>query len=446
MKALHVGKFFWPHKGGLEFYMRDSLVELSRRGVECAALVHQHEGGKGDSDEVFRDDEVEIRVVRAGVQFNLLFTPFSRSFRGWLERLLAEFRPDVLHLHLPNPSVFWVLASARAKRVPWVLQWQSDVIATTWPMKLAYAAYRPLETRLLDRAAAVLVASPDYLETSEPLAPYRDKCRVVPLGIDVGRYSRFESEDDEPRPGPTVGTASAATGGSETPEGQSGPKALLQETVPVGGPSGPTESLENRGQSSSATLTPTSPTETSQLNILAVGRLTYYKGFRYLLEALARVPEARLDLVGSGDEEKSLRDLAEKLGLRDRVRFRGGLDDAGLVQAFRACDCLCLPSIERTEAFGVVLLEAMYFGKPVLSSRLLGSGMDWIVEDGVTGLKFEPADIDSLANALRRMAAGPQARRRMGEAGRARFDAQFTIGRSVDGLLNVYKALRAPVK
>ena len=89
MKVLHVGKFFYPHKGGLEFYMRDTLVEFSRRGHECAALVHQHEAGEGDADEVFREGGAAVRVVRARVQFNLLFTPFSRSFRRLLERLLG---------------------------------------------------------------------------------------------------------------------------------------------------------------------------------------------------------------------------------------------------------------------------------------------------------------------------------------------------------------------
>jgi rhamnosyl/mannosyltransferase len=391
MKVLHVGKFFYPHKGGLEFYMRDTLVEFSRRGHECAALVHQHEAGEGDADEVFREGGAAVRVVRARVQFNLLFTPFSRSFRRLLERLLDEFRPDVLHLHLPNPSVFWVLASARAKEIPWVLQWHSDVVAATWPMKMAYAAYRQLEKRLLNRAAAVVVSSQTYLEASEPLARYRDKCHVVPLGIDTARYSQYEEV------------------------------------------AGPTEEFAAQEES-------------RPLRILAVGRLTYYKGFRYLLEALACVPGVHLQLVGQGDEEAMLRALADRRDLGDRVEFAGGLDDAGLVRAFQGCDCLCLPSIERTEAFGVVLLEAMYFGKPILSSRLEGSGMNWIVEDGVTGLKFEPANVDSLVAALRQMAADVDARRRMGAAGRDKFEANFSIEHSVDGLQAVYSDLPGPLK
>ena len=416
MKVLHIGKFFYPHKGGLEFYMRDTVVEFARRGVTCAALVHQHEADAGDSDAVYETGGTKIRVVRAAVQFNLLFTPFSRSFRRQMERLLDEFRPDVLHLHLPNPSVFWVLTSARAKRIPWVIQWHSDVIAATLPMKVAYAAYRPFEKRLLQRAAAVVVSSQTYLDASEPLADYRDKCHVVPLGIDVSRYSQYLQAANKR---------------------QSGLKALPQgdseARVSVGGPSDPNDESH-------------SPTAPQPLRVLAVGRLTYYKGFRYLLDAVARVPDIRLTLVGTGDESDDLRQRAKKLGITDRVEFTGGLDDAGLVRAFQACDCLCLPSIERTEAFGVVLLEAMYFGKPILSSRLPGSGMDWIVEDGVTGLKFEPADVDSLVDALRRMAADGEARRRMGGAGHAKLQARFTIERSVDGLANVYSGLPGPLK
>ena len=157
MKVLHVGKYFHPYKGGVEVYLLDTLAELRRRGVECMALVHQHETGTPGSDEVFESGGQAVRVVRSGVQFNLLFTPFSRSFPSLLGRVIDEFRPNVLHLHLPNPSAFWALASRRARRVPWVLQWHADVIASSLPMRLAYAAYRPFERMLLRRAASVVV-------------------------------------------------------------------------------------------------------------------------------------------------------------------------------------------------------------------------------------------------------------------------------------------------
>ncbi len=380
MRVLHVGKYFHPYKGGVEIYLRDALVELARMGVDCAALVHQHEAGTSDSDERFETGGTPLRLVRAGVQFNLLFTPLSRSFPGRFERLLDEFGPDIIHLHLPNPSAFWALASRRARRVPWVLQWHADVIASSLPMKAAYAAYRPFESALLRRAAAVVVSSQPYLEASAPLRPFDKKCRVVPLGIDAGRYSSV--------PDPGRGN----------------------ETTPVRGP----------------------------FNLLAVGRLTYYKGFQYLLQAVARVPGVKLRLVGGGEEAGALKALAANLRLGDRVAFLGSLGDKALAREFAHCDALCLPSIERTEAFGVVLLEAMRFGKPILASRLHGSGMDWLVDEGINGLKFEPADPDSLAGALERLAGDPLAARAMGRRGRERFEAGLTIARSVDGLLDVY--------
>ena len=102
------------------------------------------------------------------------------------------------------------------------------------------------------------------------------------------------------------------------------------------------------------------------------------------------------------------------------------------------CDCLCLPSIERTEAFGMVLLEAMYFGKANVISDVVGSGMGWIVDNDVTGIKVEPANADSLAKALERLATDRVETARMGRNGREKFDRQFEINHAVEGLLKIY--------
>ena len=103
--------------------------------------------------------------------------------------MLAEFRPDVLHLHLPNTSAFWALKSRRARAIPWVVHWHSDVIGPGLDakLKLFYPLYRPFEQALLKRADAVIATSPPYLESSRALQPFRDKCRVIPLGLDPAR-------------------------------------------------------------------------------------------------------------------------------------------------------------------------------------------------------------------------------------------------------------------
>ena len=180
-----------------------------------------------------------------------------------------------------------------------------------------------------------------------------------------------------------------------------------------------------------------------QLRILAVGRLTYYKGFRYLLEALAQDTTLHLDLVGEGDQSRELRQLAAPLGVEHRVTFHGTAGDAELARLLAACDCLCLPSIERTEAFGMVLLEAMSFGKAAVVSDVPGSGMGWIVDQGVTGLKVKPADSGALARALGELAADREKLSQMGRAGREKFLRLFEINHAVDGIIDTYRAVLA---
>jgi rhamnosyl/mannosyltransferase len=100
-----------------------------------------------------------------------------------------------------------------------------------------------------------------------------------------------------------------------------------------------------------------------------------------------------------------------------------------------------LPSIERTEAFGMVLLEAMSFGKATVVSDVQGSGMGWIVDQGVTGLKVKPADSGALAEALVELAADCEKLRQMGRAGREKFERLFEINHAVEGVIDTYGAV-----
>lgn len=109
------------------------------------------------------------------------------------------------------------------------------------------------------------------------------------------------------------------------------------------------------------------------------------------------------------------------------------------------CDCLCLPSVERTEAFGMVLLEAMYFGKATIVSDVEGSGMGWVVDDGITGSKVRPADAGALAGAFRTLTTNREELNRMGQRGKEKFNKQFEINHAVEKLVDIYKqALNSP--
>jgi rhamnosyl/mannosyltransferase len=383
VKVLHIGKYFAPFKGGVETYLMDAMRALSGMGCECVALVHRHDRSLRNRENR-PDGPGGYRVVRAATWFTAYFTPISPAFPVTLWRLLRRFRPDVVHVHLPNPSACWLLLLPGARRASWVVHWHSDVVTARLggAMRLLYALYRPFERALLRGAQAIVATSSSYLETSDSLSEFPHKCHVIPLGLDPDRLRE--------------------EGGTSVSDREAG----------------------------------------DTLRVLAVGRLTYYKGFGYLLRAVARAEGVQLDVVGEGELEGELKTMAEALELGPRVTFHHAADDRSLAQLFDRCDCLCLPSIERTEAFGLVLLEAMAFARATVATRVRGSGMAWVVEDGVTGLLVPPADERALAGALERLRDEPELTRRLGEAGRRRFDEAFHISRSAQNLLGLYRELR----
>jgi glycosyltransferase involved in cell wall biosynthesis len=180
-----------------------------------------------------------------------------------------------------------------------------------------------------------------------------------------------------------------------------------------------------------------------RLRVLFVGRFAYYKGLAHLLRALSMVDGASLVLVGGGEEEAALRRQAAQLGLAGRVVFAGALPDTALAGAYAAADVVCLPSIERSEAFGLVLLEAMRAGVATIATAVPGSGMAEVVDDGGTGLLVPPGDASALAAALGRLRDDPALRRQLAAAGRARFSARFGIDPVAAGLASIYRDLLA---
>lgn len=359
------------------------MVGSLAMGTDSAALVHQSKAGFKSTDEHYKINNLCLPVTRVAFWGRLLFTPISPSFPFALNRLIKQYKPHILHLHLPNPSAFWALLLPSARRLPWVIHWQSDVLTSKSSrlLKVCYLLYKPFESALLRRAKRIIATSPQYLDTSPALSPFKGSCRVIPLGI----ADRFGS-----------------------------PKV---------------ERLQ--GKSS------------DPLRILAIGRLSHYKGFDTLLHAIAETPNTELDLVGSGEAFSLLTSLSRSLGIENRVRFRGLSSDKERDLLLRTCDCLCLPSVDRTESFGIVLLEAMSAGKPCVVSNIRGSGMMSVVVTGQTGFVVAPEDSGSLADAFNQFIENRQLLKEMGERGRARFENQFTIEISTKSVTSLYNELVA---
>ncbi len=169
-------------------------------------------------------------------------------------------------------------------------------------------------------------------------------------------------------------------------------------------------------------------------NILFIGRLAAVKGATLLLDAFARVlkshGDAHLTLVGDGPDRAALEAKVDRLSLRDKVTFTGYLGQDDVAGVLNDADLLVLPSF--AEGVPVVLMEAMASRIPVIASRV--AGVQELVEDGVSGRVLPPGDIDTLVATLERLLSDPEARARMGQAGRAKVEAEFNIVREAEKL------------
>jgi glycosyltransferase involved in cell wall biosynthesis len=172
--------------------------------------------------------------------------------------------------------------------------------------------------------------------------------------------------------------------------------------------------------------------------LLCVARLDPVKGVDVLLEAAARVdPPTRFVVVGEGEERAALLDLRDRLGLSERVEFRSVPWDVRIADLVWAFDGFVLPS--RVEGFPVTIVEAMLAGVPVVATRV--GSVDEAVEDGVTGWIVPPEDPPALAAAVEALVADLDGARRRGDAGRERAEQRFTIERTIEEYLRLYRRL-----
>ncbi|MCP5195251.1 MAG: glycosyltransferase [Gammaproteobacteria bacterium] len=394
MRVLHIGKYYPPFAGGIEHFLADLLPALQGQGVMAAALVHDEQPRRGGQLPVA---DAHPPIYRAPCRGRLLYAPISPAFPFWLQRAIREWQPDLLHLHLPNTSAFWALAVPAAQRLPWVIHWHADVVASTIDRRLAlaYRLYRPFEQRLLAASQAIIATSPLYLEASTALARWRTRCHVIPLGLNPARI---------PDPDP----------------------AAWQRGECLWGP----------GSGASASR---------PFRVLAIGRLTYYKGHDILIRAAADLPNSRVLIVGAGEYRQRLAALIQALHLNERVFLPGFQPEADLNALLAGCDVVCLPSLERTEAFGLVLLEAMRFGKPVVVSDIPGSGASWVVSQAGHGSQVPLGDAWALAAALRALHANPEWRNSLGQAGTAALRERFGIEPVAAAITDLYRQILSQV-
>lgn len=269
---------------------------------------------------------------------------------------------DVLHYLFPWPFAD-VLHAVVRPHPPAVMTYISDVVRQRW----LGSAYAPLMWRTLRQMRVIVANSPAYAKTSPVLShpDIRDKVRVIPLGIEESSY-------------PTEGDGSI---------------------------------FQRLGVSA------------NEPYFLFIGVLRYYKGAHFLVRAAMNLG-AKIVIAGSGPERDTLQKLREEIGA-DNVIFAGQVTDSEKVALLKNCRALVLPSHLRSEAFGMVLVEAAMFGRPLISCEI-GTGTSYVNDHEVTGFVVEPESSDKLRWAMKTLLEDEQLATKMGGASRSRYDQLFS--------------------
>lgn len=258
-----------------------------------------------------------------------------------------------------------------------VLHWHSDILKQKFTLKLFY----PLQKWLIGRADVIVGTSPLYLQHSPFLQSLSLKKLCIPIGID--------------------------------------PVIPNEEEV----------KLLKRKYS-------------GKKIVFSLGRLVEYKGYRFLIEAAKYLPDDYIILIGgNGPLKQDLQGFIETNYLCDKVELLGRIDDIDLPNYYGVSDVYVLSSIWKTEAFGIVQIEAMSCGKPVIATKIPGSGVPWVNEDGVSGINVEPENAEEIAKAIISILSDKDCYSRFACAAKRRYETLFRKELMINKCVELYKNL-----
>ncbi len=372
MKVAHIVSTFPPYKAGVGNAAYHISWELSQLGCDVTVFTISTKGFYE------MDASLPFKVMR-------LRPWFWYGNAGFVPQLLWRLRDfDIIHLHYPffgGAEMLYLRDLVRPLNI--IIHYHMDVVGDG-VMKYLFALHsKHVMPRILGQANKIIVTSMDYAKRSllkDRLAVQADKFIEIPLGVDPEVFKpRITSKD------------------------------LIQRY-----------GLRNKKVI---------------LFVGALDRAHYFKGVNYLIKAFQLISSNdayRLIIVGGGNLKPTYESLVVNFGLERKVLFAGTLPDDTLPLYYNLANVLVFPSIDSSEAFGMVALEAMASGLPVIASDL--PGVRSVVVKGLTGLLFKPKDVTYLAKQIHYLLENPQVCNKFGKQGRARVLERYTwqvVGKQV---------------
>ncbi len=285
---------------------------------------------------------------------------------------------DIIHVHAPDPMAFLALFLVRPKAKV-IIHWHSDIVRQHKTRRF----FLPLQNWVLKFADKVIVTSKSYAKYSPCLQNFIDKVEIIPLG--TTNYSFMSNSNNS-------------------------------------------QKIKNKYRNKKI--------------ILAVGRLVSYKGFKYLVQAAIDLNDDFVILIaGEGYERNRLENIIAENNLQDKVKLLGYISEQEKYDYLQACDAFCLPSITKAEAFGVAIIAAMSFSKPIISTNMLDSGISWVNEDGKTGIQVDIESPKQIAEAIVKITSDKDLYKSMSSNSLQRYKKLFSGEVMVDSLIKLYKSI-----
>ncbi len=397
LNVCHLGKYYPPAPGGIETHVQTLARAQALLGAHVRVLCVNHANTAGrdvtwsryGATATVEDHDGPVRITRLGRSATVARLDLCPELPSAINDLF-DHPVDILHLHTPNPTM--VLAITRLRKVaPIVVTHHSDIIK----QRVLRHLLAPFERMVYGRAARLIVTSDAYREGSELLCRYRNKVVTLPMGLNLQALLH-----------PSEKSLAIAADWKQRYGG------------PHGGPIW-----------------------------LSVGRSVYYKGLDTAIAALPQTP-GTLIIIGKGPMEVALKAMATRLSVADRIIWRGYADPDELVGAYLASTALWFPSSHRSEAYGLVQVEAMAAGCPVINTHIPYSGVSWVSRNNESGLTIPIGDAPALAAASRLIADDPALRARLCAGARARAVAEFDDSVMASRTLALYDSVltaRQPV-
>ena len=381
MKVLQLGKFY-PIRGGVEKVMWNLVQGLANRGIPCDMLCAKLKKDKVDREHAFISEKTpEGLVINLRRENRVICVPAitkkaATMIAPAMIKWMRRHANEYDIIHVHHPDPMAALAlRLSGYKGRVILHWHSDIVAQKFLLKF----YIPLQEWLIKRAEKIVGTTPIYLQNSPYLASAQEKTVCVPIGID-----------------PIV--------------------------------------CDNNKVRNFRSLYP------GKKIVFALGRLVPYKGFDCLIDAAGMLPDDYVVLIGGvGPLEADLQEQIQRRHLEKKVRLLGYIRSEDIPEMFGACSVFVMSSKMKTEAFGIVQIEAMSCARPVVATTIPGSGVSWVNENGFSGLNVPPQNPRSLANAVQVICSKPETYDRFSDGALERYATCFTSDIMIDRTIQLYE-------